>query len=122
MLSIVVLGFCAIPAMGQGVTAGYTLYVNFFYPYHFLYNLRVTIRDQAGRVLGNGLSVDGGMIIVPARTETTTTSLSATASGYASDPLTSYEANPSFWPVFGRSIIPVQVTGGDYWITIDLHE
>jgi hypothetical protein len=122
MLAVVILGCSVAPAIGQGVTAGYTLYVNFFYPFHFLYNLRATIRDQSGRRLGSALSVDGSMIVVPLRTETPTTSLSVTVSGYASDPLTYYEANPSFWPIFGQSTIPVYLSGGDFWITVALHQ
>jgi hypothetical protein len=106
---------------GQGVTTGYTVSVSFFYPFHFLYNLQVTIRDQTGRVVGTGISYDGSMVIIPVRTETTTISLSASASGDASGPLTCYyPTSPSFWPVFGMSTIPVQSNGGSYWITVNL--
>jgi hypothetical protein len=62
------------------------------------------------------------MIVIPVRTESTTISLTGTASGYASGPLTYYEANPAFWPVAGKSTIPVEVTGGDYWMTIDFYQ
>jgi hypothetical protein len=121
LLSLVILGCAVVPAMGQGVTAGYTLFVRFFFPLPFLYNIRVTVGDQAGRIVGNGFSSDGRLIIIPVRTETATISLTVTASGIASaGPLTDYLANPAFWPVSGRSTIPVQVTGGDYWVTIVL--
>jgi hypothetical protein len=122
LLTFVLLGCCVAPSLGQGITAGYTLYVSFFYPLHFLYNLQVTIRDQTGRVLGSGLSSDGRMIIIPVRTESWTISLTASALGYASGPLTYYVVNPSFWVVAGSSGIPVAVTGGDYWITINLSQ
>lgn len=122
VLTFVVLGSCVVPSMGQGVTAGYTLYVSFFYPLHFLYNLQVTIRDQTGRVIGTGMSSDGSMIIIPVRTERPTNWLSAYALGYASGPLTNYVANSPFWVVAGRSAVPVAITGGDYWITINLSQ
>ena len=120
VLTLVVLGCCVVPSMGQGVTAGYTLYVSFFYPLHFLYNLQVTIRDQTGRVVGTGMSSDGSMLVIPVRTETAIIWLSAYALGYASGPLTNYVVNPPFWVVGGKSVIPVVSTGGDYWITINL--
>jgi hypothetical protein len=119
-LVLVVFGSCLVPSMGQGVTAGYTLYVSFFYPLHFLYNLQVTILDQTGRIIGTGMSSDGSMIIIPVRTERPTFSLSASALGYASGPITYYVTNPQFWVVAGTSTIPVATTGGDYWITINL--
>jgi len=120
-LSVLLIACCMGSVAGQGVTTGYTVSVSFFYPFHFLYNLQVTIRDQAGRVLGTGISYDGSMVIIPVRTETTTISLSATASGEASGPLTCYyPASPSFWPVSGMSTIPVQSDGGSYWITVNL--
>ena len=119
-LAFLVLGGCVTPIMAQGVTAGYTVYVSFFYPLCFLYNLHVTILDQTGRVIGTGMSADGGMVTIPIRTESAVTSLTASASGSASGPLTNYIANPSFWFVSGRSTVPVEVTGGDYWMTIVL--
>jgi hypothetical protein len=122
VLTLVVLGSCVVPSMGQGVTAGYTLYVSFFYPLHFLYNLQVTIRDQTGRVVGTGMSSDGSMLIIPVRTESPIIWLSAYALGYASGPLTNYVVNPQFWVVAGRSVTPVAITGGDYWITINLSQ
>jgi len=118
-MSLVVLGYC-VPTMGQGVTAGYTLYVSFFYPIHYLYNLQVTVRDQTGTVVGRGMSPDGGMVIIPVRTEIATVSLSVTASGYSSGPLTNYVATPVYYLVSGTSTIPVQSIGGDYWITVNL--
>jgi hypothetical protein len=108
--------------MAQGVTVGYTVSVGFFYPLCFLYNLKVTIYDQNGNVLATGTSPDGSMIILPVRTESTTISLTATASGYASGPLTYYLANQPYWPVSGKSTIPVQSIGGDYWITVLLSQ
>lgn len=119
-LSVLLIGCCIGSVAGQGVTTGYTVSVSFFYPFHFLYNLQVTIRDQTGRIVGTGISYDGSMVIIPVRTETTTISLSATASGDASGPLTYCVTNPSFWPVFGMSTIPVQNDGGSYWITVNL--
>jgi len=107
--------------MAGGVTAGFTVYVQFFYPFCFLYNLHVTIHDQTGRVVGTGLSPDGSMIIIPIRTETPITSLTASASGSASGPLADYFANPPVWFVSGSSTIPVEVTGGNYWLTIVLN-
>jgi len=121
ILSFVVLGCCSPPAMGQGVTGGYALSVSFLYPLHFLYNLQVTIRDQTGRVVGLGFSPDGQMIIIPVRTESPIIWLSASVLGYASGPLTNWVASPRFWVVGGTSVVPVEVIGGDYWITIILH-
>ena len=121
-LALLVLGGCVAPIMAQGVTVGYTVSVGFFYPLCFLYNLRVTIYDQNGKVLATGTSPDGSMIIIPVRTENTPILLTATASGYASGPLTNYFANQPYWPVSGRSTIPVQATGGDYWITVLLSQ
>jgi hypothetical protein len=120
VLAFTILGLFAVPAMARGVTVGYTVYVNFIYPLHFLYNLQVTIYDQAGRVVATGMSPDGSTIVIPVRTESPIISLSASALGYASGPLTNYVANPAFWVVTGRSTVPVEVTGGDYWITIVL--
>jgi len=119
-LFVLVLGACAAPAMGQGITAGYTLYVNFFYPLHFLYNIQVTVRDQTGAVLAHGASPDGSMIVIPVRTENPTLALTVTASGYASGPLSYYMASPPYWTVSGYSTIPVEVIGGDYWIVVNL--
>ena len=121
-LAFLVFGSCVAPIMAQGVTAGYTVYVSFFYPFCFLYNLRVTISDQTGSVVGTGTSPDGAMVVIPVRTEDATISLTATASGYASGPLTNYLPNPSFWPVSGKSTVPVQVTGGDYSMTVVLSQ
>jgi hypothetical protein len=122
-LSILLIGCCFGSVAGQGVTAGYTVYVTFFYPLHFLYNLQVTIRDQTGRVVATGISYDGSMVIIPVRTETTTISLTASVSGYASGPLTYYyPASPSFWPIHGSSTLPVQSDGGDCWITVNLSQ
>jgi hypothetical protein len=121
LLTLVFLGSAVAPAVGQGVTTGYTVYVTFFYPLHFLYNLQVTIRDDSNRVVGTGMSVDGSMVIIPVRTETATFWLSAYALGYASGPLTNYIVNSPFWVVAGRSVVPVEITGGDYWITINLN-
>jgi hypothetical protein len=121
MLALVLLGCCIVPSLGQGVTEGYTLYVTFFYPLHFMYNLQVTVQDQTGKVVGRGLSPDGSMVIIPVRTETPIVWLSAYALGYASGPLTNYyPASPQFWVVAGGSTVPVEITGGDYWITINL--
>jgi hypothetical protein len=110
------------PAIGQGVTTGYTVYVSFVYPLHFLYNIQVTIRDQTGRAIGTGISPDGQMIVIPVRTESPVISLTANALGYASGPLTNWVINQGFWPVAGRSTIPVEITGGDYWITVNLFQ
>ena len=123
VLSILLIGCCFGSVAGQGVTAGYTVYVTFFYPLHFLYNLQVTIRDQTGRIVGTGISYDGSMVIIPVRTETTTISLTASVSGYASGPLTYYyPASPGFWPIQGSSTLPVQSDGGDSWITVNLSQ
>ena len=119
-LMALIIASCVAPIAAQGVTAGFTAYVNFFYPFHALYNLQVTIRDQTGRVVATAISPDGSMVIIPIRTETPIYSLTASASGYGSDPLTYWEANPSFWRIGGTSTIPVQTIGGDYWITIGL--
>jgi len=120
VLTIVFLGCVVAPAFGQGVTAGYTVYVSFFYPLHFLYNLQVTIRDDTNHIVGIGLSVDGSMVTIPVRVETPTFWLSASALGYASGPLSNYEVNSPFWVVAGSSVVPVSITGGDYWITVNL--
>jgi len=120
VLGFVILGCSVAPSMGQGVSEGYTLYVSFFYPLHFLYNLQVTIHDQTGRIVGWGFSPDGSMILIPVRTESPTIWLSAYALGYASGPLTNYLANSPFWVVAGTSTVPVEIIGGDYWVTINL--
>jgi len=133
LLTFVVLGCSVAPSMGQGVTTGYTLYVTFFYPVNFLWNLHVTIQDQTGRVVGTGMSSDGSMLIIPVRSERPTNWLSAYALGYASEPLTDWVANPHFWIVQGRSVIPVMSActlyttfsgscSTDYWITITLSQ
>ena len=121
MLTLVFLAFSFAPAFGQGVTEGYTLHVTFVYPLNFLYNLQVTIRDQTGQIVGQGFSPDGSMAVIPVRTETPIVWMSAYAVGYASGPLTNYVVNTPFWIVAGRSMIPVEITGGDYWITINLY-
>ena len=122
-LSILLIGCCFGSVAGQGVTAGYTVYVTFFYPLHFLYNLQVTIRDQTGRVVATGISYDGSMIIIPVRTETTTIALTVTVEGYASGPLSHYyPASTSYWPIHGSSVAPVQSDGGDYWITVNMSQ
>ena len=120
-LSVLLVGCCVGSVAGQGVTAGYTVYVSFFYPFHFLYNLQVTIRDQTGRILGTGVSYDGSMVVIPVRTENTTIALTASASGYTSGPLTYYyPASTNFWPIYGSSTVPVQSDGGDYWMTVNM--
>ncbi len=121
-LSVLLIGICMGGVAGLGVTAGYTVYVSFFYPLHFLYNLQVTIRDQTGRVVGSGISYDGSMVVIPARTEASTVWLTVSVSGYASGPLTYYMTNPPFWAIHGASISPVQSNGGDYWVTVDLSQ
>ena len=125
--SLIMLALCALlvgcsfaPVVAQGATTGFTVYITFFYPFHFLYNIRVTIYDQNGRIVATGLSPDGSMIIVPLRTETQIISLTAAASGYASGPFASYQASPSFGVVAGSSTVPVQINGGDYWVTVNL--
>ena len=120
LLSAVALGTCVAPAMGQGVTTGYTLYVNFFYPLCFLYNIQVTVYDQAGRVVGTGFSPDGSMILIPVRTENPSIALTTIASGYAAGPYANYVTSPTYWHVSGHSIVPVETIGGDYWITVNL--
>jgi len=121
-LAFVLFGCCIVPSMGQGVTAGFTLYVRFFYPIHWLYNLQVTIYDQTGKIVGTGFSPDGSLVVIPVRTEHPTNWLSASALGYASDPLTVIEASPRFWVVGGTSTIPVENIGGDYWVVIQLSQ
>ena len=118
-LLVFVIGTCMVPIAAQGVTEGFVVHLTFFYPIHFLYNVQVTIRDQTGRVMATANSPDGSGILVPIRTETPIYWLTASAGGYASDPLTGYEANPAFWRIFGSSTIPVQTVGGDYWMTIN---
>ena len=125
-LSVVVLGCSLVPAIGQpaasGVTTGYTLFVSFFYPFHFLYNLQVTVRDQNSKVLATALSPDGSQILIPIRTESPIITLTASVTGYASGPLTYYyPASTNYWPVWGQSRIPVEVIGGDYWLTVNLY-
>jgi hypothetical protein len=119
-LFMIALGSCVAPAMGQGVTTGYALYVSFFRPFCFLYDIQVTVYDPADRIDGKGFSPDGGIILVPVRTENPTIGFTIIASGYASGPLTSYQASPSYWVVSGHSSVPVEITGGEYWITIPL--
>ena len=120
VLAAVLVMSCMAPLMAQRVTVGFTAYVSFFYPFHFLYNLQITVQDQTGRIVGRGMSSDGSMVIIPMRTNTSIISLTVSASGYASGPFTYWVTNPRFWPVSGISTIPVQSTGGDYWITVNL--
>ena len=120
VLAAVLIMSCITPLMAQGVTVRFTAYVSFFYPFHFLYNLQITVRDQTGRIVGSGMSYDGSMVIIPMRTKTSIISLTVSASGYASGPFTYWVTNPPFWPVSGTSTIPVQSNGGDYWITVNL--
>ena len=121
-LSVLLIGLCLGGVAGQGVTVGYTVYVSFFYPFHFLYNpfmLQSAINQVASLV--EGTSYDGSMLIIPVRTESLTISLTASTSGYASGPLTYYYmTSPAYWPISGTSTVPVQSNGGDYWITVNL--
>jgi len=119
-LVALIIASCIAPIAAQGVTTGFTVYVTFFYPLHSLYNLQVTVRDQTGRTVAKAISPDGSMVMIPIRTETPIYSLTASAGGYAGEPLTYWLANPSFWRVGGTSTIPVQTVGGDYWMTIRL--
>jgi len=122
-LAVVLIGCVVAPVAGQGVTAGFVVYVRFFYPFQVMYNIQVEIQDQTGRVVGTGFSSDGSLLVIPVRTETPIISLSVFASGYASGPLTYYyPTSPSFWLVHGSSTIPVQSTGGEYWITVNLSQ
>ena len=118
---VILLGCCFTPVMAQGVTVGFTVYVSFFYPFCYLYNLQVTLRDQSGRIIATGASPDGSMIIINIRTETSISSLTASVFGYASGPLTHYTANVSSWVVYGMSMLPVENTGGNYWVTLNLY-
>jgi len=120
LLSAVALATCVAPAMGQGVTVGYGLYVSFFCPAHWLYNIQITVYDQAGRIVGKGFSPDGSLVLIPVQTETPIIALTTVASGYAAGPLASYWASPAYWPVSGHSIVPVEITGGEYWVTLAL--
>ena len=119
-LVALIIASCIAPIAAQGVTAGFTVYLTFFYPYRSLYNLHVTVRDQTGRIVATATSPDGSMVVIPIRTETSIYWLTASASGYASEPLAYYFANPSFWRIAGTSTIPVETIGGDYWMTITL--
>ncbi|HUK49951.1 MAG TPA: hypothetical protein VLV18_02850, partial [Terriglobales bacterium] len=118
-LLILVIGTCLVPIAARGVTEGFVVHLSFFYPLRFLYNIQVTIRDQTGRVVATATSPDGSAILVPIRTETPIYWLTASANGFASGPLTNYEANPTFWHISGSSTIPVETIGGDYWMTIN---
>jgi hypothetical protein len=134
-LSTLVIGFWMAPVMAQGVTVGYTLHVDFVYPYCWLYNLQVTFNDQSGRVVSTAMSLDGSELIVPIRMETPTITFTARAVGYASVgsyyfwPLRAvtpgYPGSDYFWRISGVSTILVpssysQNVGGDYWITIEM--
>jgi len=121
-LALAIVSSCVAPMGAQGVTAGFVLQVNFFYPFHFLYNLQVTVRDQAGRIVATASSPDGSMVIIPIRTETPIYWLTASANGYAGGPLTNYEANPPFRQISGMSTIPVETIGGNYWMTINFYQ
>jgi len=119
-LVVLIVASCIAPIAAQGVTTGFTVYLSFFYPYRFLYNLHVVVRDQTGRIVATANSPDGSMVIIPIRTETPIYWLTASAAGYASGPLAYYFASPSFWRVGGTSTIPVETIGGDYWMTVTL--
>jgi len=119
-LVVLIIGMCIAPIAAQGVTAGFTLQVTFFYPFRVIYNLQITVRDQTGRIVATATSPDGSLVIIPIRTESPIYSLTASAGGYASGPLTYWEANPRFWRISGTSTIPVETVGGYYWMTITL--
>ena len=118
-LAFAIVGSCVAPIAAQGVTTGFVLQVSFFYPLHYIYNLQITVKDQAGRVVATASSPDGSMVIIPIRTENPIYWLTATASGYASGPLTNWQASPPFWRISGTSTIPVETIGGNYWMTIN---
>jgi len=127
-LSTIMIGICIVPVMGQGVTTGYTVHVDFVYPFCWLYNVQVSFSDQTGRVIGTGVSLDGSELIIPLRVETPTLTLTARAVGYASlgsgyywplrviSPV--YPGSDYYWQITGASTIIVQNTSGDYWITL----
>ena len=116
LISALMIGSVVVPVMAQwGVTAGYTLQVNFFYPcVCTLTNVKVVVSDQSGKVVATAISPDGSMLIITFRTNTPEDWLAASATGYGSF---SYNLP---WLIRGSSIITVQYNGGYYYATIYL--
>lgn len=103
-----------VPVMAQSAPARYTVYVSFYAYSCSLDNVRVSLYDQSGRLLGSVLSPYGGEVAISFVTLTPAYSLTAMAVGHAS--LGSYYA----WEVSGSRMLALGF-GGDYWISIGMH-
>jgi len=101
---IIAPGLFVVPVIAQGgVTAGFTVQVNFYYLcVCSLQNVRVVVSDQTGRVVATSESPDGSMLIITFRVNTPEYWLLLNAMGYAS-----FSYNRP-WPVRGSVIIGVQ--------------
>ena len=114
LLSIIMIGSFIGPVFAQGgVTAGFTVQVNFYFMcVCSLSNVKVVVSDQTGKVVGSLVSPDGSMLVISFRETTPEFWLLVNAIGYASF---SYNLP---WVVHGSSIITVQNAGGYYYTTI----
>ena len=118
LLSTIIIGSFIVPVMAQGgVSAGYTVQVNFLYMcVCSLTNVQVVISDQTGRVVATALSPDGRMIPVTFHVNIPEYWLIISASGYGS-----FSYNQP-WLIHGSSIIAVQsstpdISGEHYYYT-----
>jgi len=114
VLLTLITGSCVAPVLAQGPRVEYTVYIDFYSYSCGLDSVRVSLYDQAGRLVGAASSPYGGEVAISFRTSTPTYSLTARASGHAS--IGSYYS----WFVNGSSVISVG-TGGYYWISVGMH-
>jgi len=114
VLLTLITGSCVAPVLAQGSGMEYTVYIDFYSYSCSLDSVRVSLYDQAGRIVGTATSPYGGEVAISFRMSTPTYSLTARASGHAS--IGSYYS----WFVNGSSVISVG-TGGYYWISVGMH-
>ena len=104
LLSVIMIGSFIAPVFAQGgVTAGFTVQVNFYYVcVCSLQNVKVVLSDQTGKVVATSVSPDGSMLVITFRVNTPEYWLLLNAMGYAS-----FSYNQP-WSVRGSAIIGVQ--------------
>ena len=104
LLSVIMIGLFIAPVFAQGgVTAGFTVQVNFSYLcVCSLQNVKVFVSDQTGKVVATSVSPDGSMLVITFRVNTPEYWLLLNAMGYAS-----FSYNQP-WSVRGSAIIGVQ--------------
>lgn len=118
ILSTIMIGSFIAPVMAQGgVTAGFTIQINFYFLCVCeLTNMKVIVSDQTGTVVATGVSNSQysgrSPLIITFRVNTPEYWLLLNAMGYASF---SYNLP---WLVRGSSIIAVQNLGGYYYAEI----